>query len=86
MFQKRSQKQIWGPKTGVPKQKGGPKRGHGRKKGVQNMVAETKMDLKYGHGNKNGSQIWSQKQNEVSNMVTEIYHSWQVSSFFMIFP
>ena len=76
MFQKWSWKQIWGPKTGVRKEKGGPNSGHGRKKGVQDMVTETKMDLKYGHGNKNGSQIWSRKQNEVSNMVTEISHSW----------
>ena len=62
--------------------KRGSKNGHGRKKRVQNMVAETKMDLKYGHRNKYGSQIWSwkqiwsRKQNEVSNMVTEISHSW----------
>ena len=72
MFQKWSRKQIWGPKSGVRKEKGDQKSGHGWKKKVHNMVAESKEGLKYGHGNKYGSQIWSRKQNEVSNMVTEI--------------
>ena len=64
MFQKWSQKQIWAPKTGVRKEKG-----------VKKVVTQGKMGPKHGQGNINVFQIRSHKQNEVSNMVTEISHS-----------
>ena len=72
------QKLGYGRKKGVQKVvtegKKGSKTWLRKQKWISNMVTETKMDLKYGHGNKMRFQIWSRKYHIVGSVHLAFQH------------
>ena len=79
------QKLGYGRKKGVQKVvtegKKGSKTWLRKQKWISNMVTETNMDLKYGHGNKMRFQIWSRKYHIVGSLHLTFQHQQDGAGF-----